>query len=113
MRGQVGAAGARALALAALLACAGGEERGLSEPALRGQAVYRNVCIACHAADPRQDGALGPAIAGSSLELLEAKVLRGEYPPGHAPKRPTLSMPAFAYLEDDLPALAAYLSEVR
>jgi mono/diheme cytochrome c family protein len=109
MRGGAGWLGA----LVAALGCAGGEEQGLSEAALRGQAIYQNVCIACHAADPAQDGTLGPAIAGSSRELLEAKVVRGEYPPGHAPRRPTLSMPVFAYLEGDVPALAAYLNEAR
>lgn len=107
-----GSALTAALLLSAL-ACADGEDKGLSELARRGEAVYKNVCIACHAADPTQDGSLGPAIAGSSLELLQAKVLRGEYPPGHTPKRPTLSMPVFAYVEKDLPALAAYLNEAR
>ena len=96
-----------------LLACTNGEDEGRSEQALRGESIYKNVCIACHAPDPTQDGPLGPAIAGSSLELLRARVVRGEYPPGYQPKRPTLSMPSFPYLEEDLPALEAYLNEAR
>ena len=36
----------------------------------------------------REDGSVGPAVAGASRELIEAKVLRGEYPPGYTPKRP-------------------------
>ena len=93
----------------ALLACSDG---GGGEPDLvdQGRRVYQNVCIACHAADPTRDGALGPAIAGSSRELLEAKVLRGEYPPGHRPARESAAMPVFPYLEDDIPALEAYLA---
>lgn len=78
---------------------------------LEGQRVYQNVCIACHHGDPSQDGSLGPAIAGSSRALLEAKVLRGEYPPGYTPKRTTTAMPQFGYLADQLDALTAYLAE--
>lgn len=77
--------------------------------AARGEQVYRNVCTACHAFDPRREGAVGPAIAGSSLELLRAKVLRNEYPPGYTPKRDTRAMIPLPHVEPDLPALAAYL----
>ena len=76
----------------------------------RGKQVYQSVCIACHAYDPTQDGAAGPALAGSSLELLEAKVLRNEYPPGYTPKRATGNMVPLPHLEKDLPSLAAYLA---
>lgn len=77
----------------------------------QGKSIYGQVCIACHAMDPNQEGALGPAIAGSSLPLLEAKVLHNEYPEGYTPQRTTKNMVPLAYLEKDLPALAAYLSE--
>ncbi len=60
------------------------------------------------------DGAIGPANAGASEELLSAKVLRGEYPTGYTPKRPgSTTMPRFEYLADKIPALAAYLAEVK
>jgi mono/diheme cytochrome c family protein len=83
---------------------------GTSPLVEQGERVYRNVCIACHAGDPTQDGAVGPAIAGASRELLEARVVRGEYPPGYTPKRASNAMPRFEYLADQVDALAAYLT---
>jgi mono/diheme cytochrome c family protein len=77
----------------------------------RGRVVYSSACIACHAPDPTQVGGLGPPIAGSSLELLRAKVLYNEYPPGYTPKRETRNMVPLPHLESDLPALAAYLED--
>jgi len=77
-----------------------------------GRAVYNANCIACHALDPTVDGALGPAVSGSSLELLEARVLRGEYPEGHEPKRPSRVMVPLPHLEPKLPELAAYLQSL-
>jgi mono/diheme cytochrome c family protein len=108
---------ARYLVLAALfgaLACSAGEEPKLSPLARQGRDVYQSVCVACHNGDPNRDGAVGPANAGASRELLEAKVLRGEYPPGYQPKRPdSHAMPPLPYLKDQIPALAAYLAEVK
>jgi mono/diheme cytochrome c family protein len=113
----------RALALACLLSAVGSlalacsdekPARPLSPLAQQGQKLYMNVCIACHNANPNLDGAIGPANAGSSEELLAAKILRGEYPPGYTPKRPgSHAMPRFEYLADQIPALAAYLKEVK
>jgi len=102
-----------AIAAAAVLlqGCSNGGE--LSASAERGRKIYQNVCIACHNNDPNRDGTIGPANAGSSLALLEAKVIHGTYPPGYTPKRETHAMPVFAYLEKDLPDLAAYLDEVQ
>jgi mono/diheme cytochrome c family protein len=60
-------------------------------------------CIACHSMNPAQDGALGPAVAGASLALLEARVLRGEYPEGYVPKRPSRVMIPLPHLEPQLP----------
>ena len=77
----------------------------------RGRAVYVANCIACHSTEPGFDGAIGPAIAGSSLELLEARIMRNEYPEGYKPKRDTKAMIALPYLEKDLAALAAFLAE--
>jgi mono/diheme cytochrome c family protein len=79
------------------------------DPASRGRQVYLAECIACHHTDPAKDGPLGPAIKGSSRELLEAKVLRGTYPPGHVPKRASALMPALPQLAPKIPDLAAYL----
>jgi mono/diheme cytochrome c family protein len=104
-----------ALAVLGLLAvaCSRSDDAPLSELAREGEKVYQNVCIACHNGNPNLDGALGPANAGSTEELLTAKVLHGEYPPGYTPKRPgSATMPHFEYLADKIPALAAYLGEV-
>ena len=100
------------IALATSVGCSESEPSG--DPAVAtGKRVYQNVCIACHSADPTQDGTLGPALAGASAELLAAKVLRGEYPDGYTPKRPgSAVMPQFAYLEERIPDLAAYLASV-
>ena len=99
------------LALAAL-ACGSGERGAPPDAAARGKLVYENVCTACHNRDPRQDGALGPAVAGAPRELIEAKVLRSEYPPGYTPKRPSAAMPRYEYLAPNLEDVAAYLASV-
>jgi mono/diheme cytochrome c family protein len=75
----------------------------------RGRAVFIANCVACHNNDPSRDGPIGPAIKGSSKELIEARVLSTSYPPGYKPKRPTKVMPQFPFLKDELPYLTAYL----
>ena len=81
-------------------------------PVERGQRAYVANCIACHNLDPAKEGTLGPAIAGSSLALVEARVMRAEYPPGYTPKRASSLMPAQPFLKNDVPDLAAYLESV-
>lgn len=97
-----------------LLPALGGacREAGDAEDRLvrQGRVAYETTCTACHARDPGQSGVLGPALAGASLELLEAKVLRGAYPPGYTPKHPTQIMVALPHLESALPAIHAYLA---
>ena len=94
-----------ALAVAFLLtACA---EDGT--PTARGKQVYLAQCIACHNSDPAKNGPLGPAIRGSSQELLEAKLLRGNYPPGYTPKRNTAIMPVQPQVKPRIAELAAFL----
>lgn len=99
------------LLLAVAVACSEGKT---SDPQAalvkRGQQVYATNCTACHAPLPTQDGSVGPAVAGASLALLEAKVLRNEYPAGYTPQRDTKVMVPLAHLEPELPALAAYLA---
>jgi mono/diheme cytochrome c family protein len=74
-----------------------------------GRQVYLAQCIQCHNANPAIPGPVGPAVKGASRELLEAKIVRGEYPPGYRPQRPTKVMPPQPTLAPDIPALAAYL----
>lgn len=101
---------ARALAGAILgLALAGCTERAASPLAERGRQVYLSQCMACHAMDPSQPGPVGPPIKGSSRELLETKVLRGTYPAGYRPKRPTSVMPPQPQVAGDIAVLAEYL----
>jgi mono/diheme cytochrome c family protein len=76
----------------------------------RGRAVYLANCVACHNNDPSRDGPIGPAIKGSSKELLQARVLSTNYPLGYKPKRPTKVMPQFPFLKDEIPYLATYLA---
>ncbi len=79
------------------------------DAAEQGRRIYVANCIACHNLDPGREGVMGPAITGSSLELLEARLLRGEYPDGYTPKRDSTLMVPLPYLAGDLPALEAYL----
>ncbi len=78
---------------------------------VRGRQIYMSNCIACHNPDPNRPGALGPDIAGSSRELVEARVLRNEYPEGYRPKRETRVMIPLPHLEPEIDALVAFLAE--
>ncbi len=76
----------------------------------RGRVVYQSNCIACHNTDPHKPGTLGPDLWGSSQELIEGRVMRGEYPSGYTPKRQTHTMVPIPQLKADIPALHAYLN---
>lgn len=82
-------------------------------PAERGKSVYAANCTFCHAANPAQVAPVGPAIAGSSRELIEARILHASYPIGYSPQRTTHIMPAMPFLAKDIDALAAYLASQR
>jgi mono/diheme cytochrome c family protein len=97
------------LAVAATLALSACGGESLSPEAQRGRQVYLSQCTACHASDPAQPGPVGPEVKGASRELLEAKILKGSYPPGYKPKRSTSVMPPQPQVGADIPALAAYL----
>jgi mono/diheme cytochrome c family protein len=86
-----------------------GEPAGRSATAERGRQIYLAQCTACHHPEPSQAGPLGPPVKGSSQALLEAKLLRGTYPPGYTPKRPTAVMPPQPALAADIEALAEFL----
>lgn len=76
----------------------------------RGHILYATNCTACHNSDPTKDGSLGPAIKGSAIELVQARVLRGEYPAGYSPKRQTHIMQKLPLTEDDVKAIHAFLN---
>ena len=100
--------------LALALACSQSESSDDPQATLvkRGKQVFETNCTACHAFDPTQPGPVGPPIAGSSLELVRAKVVHNEYPPGYTPKRTTKAMIPLTHLEPDVPAIAAYLESL-
>jgi len=110
----------KGLAIAALLFFAGctkkqatQNEASLSPEQLleRGQQAYASNCQSCHGADPKKDGSIGPAVWGSSLELLTLRVMKAEYPVGYGSKRTTKLMVPLPHLEKDLPALHLYLNK--
>jgi mono/diheme cytochrome c family protein len=75
----------------------------------RGRRVYLARCTACHSPDPGRSGPVGPAVQGSSMDLVRARVLRAAYPPGYVPKRPTRIMPPQPDLAPWIADLAAFL----
>ena len=87
-----------------------GAKSGIKRDVKRGRAIFLANCVACHSNDPSRDGPIGPAIRGSSPELLRSRVLTSDYPPNYRPKRPTNIMPQFPFLKDEIPNLAAYLN---
>jgi mono/diheme cytochrome c family protein len=76
---------------------------------VKGRQVWLGQCVSCHNAEPAKEGPVGPAVKGSSPELLEARVLRASYPAGYTPKRATKVMPARPDLAPSIPDLVAYL----
>jgi mono/diheme cytochrome c family protein len=101
----------RVLAVIVLAAAVAGcsSQETLSPEAERGRQIYLAQCTSCHSSDPAQNGPLGPAVKGSSRALLEARLLRGTYPPGYTPKRPSTIMQPMPHLAGSVDDLAAYL----
>jgi len=98
-------------AFGAFLATGCGESNQDESPAVeRGRRAYLANCTVCHNTDPALPGSIGPAIAGSQRALIEARVLRAEYPPGYTPKRSTHAMVALPQLAGSIDDLAAYLA---
>ena len=82
---------------------------GAGDPA-RGRQVWLAQCVACHNVDPAKDGPVGPAVKGSSRELVDARVVQGAYPPGYKPKRDSKVMPPRPDLAPRVPDLTAFLT---
>lgn len=98
------------LVAALLLSGCGERDKAADTPEARGRRAYMTYCVVCHNADPTKDGTTGPALAGSSRELLEARVLSQNYPPGYKPKRTTHTMPAYPQVKSRIADLAAFLN---
>jgi mono/diheme cytochrome c family protein len=106
-------AAALALSLAALSSCTKkpADPNAPPEPlADKGKRVYMANCVACHSSTPGKDGPIGPALAGSSRELLLKRVVEGVYPQGYKPKRDTKVMAPLPHLKNDIEALEAFLA---
>ena len=91
-----------------------GDDRASLTPVDEGRKIYNLICISCHDPDPTKDRvgeSYGPPVAGSSLELLELRVLDTKYPAGYVPKRNTSNMSAFPLSGTQLRALHAFLKD--
>ena len=77
--------------------------------AQKGKQIYQAQCIACHNLNPAKKGALGPAVKGASLKLLEFRIIKACYPKGYKPKRTTKMMPAMAHLKGSIKDITEFL----
>jgi mono/diheme cytochrome c family protein len=91
-------------------ACGKKDAAGGDPQVTKGRGLYAAHCIACHNSNPSVDGTLGPAIKGSSLDLLKARVIHGNYPPGYTPKRATKLMVKLPLTDEDVEAVYAFLN---
>jgi mono/diheme cytochrome c family protein len=83
------------------------------DPVEKGRMVYMTNCVVCHNPNPNLPGSQGPAIAGSSQALLEARVLHLTYPPDYTPQRKTHAMRAFPQLKNHIGDLHAFLAAAK
>ena len=100
------------IALTLLLAGCGEDTKtppGSAGDAARGRIVYLAHCVACHNTDPAKVGPLGPPVKGSSRALLEARLVRGSYPPAYPPKRNSTIMQPMPHLASTISDLEAFL----
>ena len=79
----------------------------------KGHQIYQMNCLSCHGGNPKIDGPIGPAIAGSSMELITMRVTELKYPTGYKPKRTTTTIIALPHLKNEIPAVFEYLSSVK
>ena len=70
-------------------------------------------CALCHNTNPNLPGSLGPPIAGSPRELVEARVLHRSYPAGYKPRRTTHLMRPLPWLAPKIDDLTAFLDYAK
>ena len=91
-----------------------GDDRALSDLAERERRSTRTSASRVTTATRTATARSAPPTRARRRSCWPRRSLRGEYPPGYAPKRPgSHTMPRFEYLADKIPALAAYLAEVK
>ncbi len=111
-RTKLGGIGVLGSLLLLLVGCDGSLEPQTDNAELvaRGRAVYVMNCTACHNTDPAKPGPVGPAILGSSLELVRTRLSEATYPEGYTPKRATKQMAPMPHLAKHSEALFAFLN---
>ncbi len=81
----------------------------VSESYLKGEAIYKGICVACHNRDPHKPGNLGPDVAGSNLALIRSMIMTGDPPIGVDSKWPDMKMVPLPHLESQIPHIYEYL----
>ena len=72
--------------------------------------LFISKCAMCHNVNPTKPGSIGPAISGSSLELITLKTQKRQYPKGYVPKRKTKVMPIVKLTEKEIKSIHSYLN---
>lgn len=78
-----------------------------------GKSLYMNRCCSCHNVNPTKIGAIGPDLAGSSLELITLKTQKKEYPKNYIPKRKTKVMPIIKLTDAQIKNIYEYISSFK
>jgi mono/diheme cytochrome c family protein len=74
------------------------------------KSLFISKCVMCHNVNPTKPGSIGPAISGSSLELIKLKTQKRQYPKGYVPKRKTKVMPIVKLTEQEIKLIHSYLN---
>ena len=83
----------------------------------KGRRLYFSNCIQCHNKDPNLKGSLGPEVVDAPLVIMTSKVMTGNYPAvlpaGFVPKRKSRAMKKIPKLQNDIPAIYAWVQSVK
>ena len=83
----------------------------------KGRRLYFSNCIQCHNKDPNLKGSLGPEVVDAPLVIMTSKVMTGKYPAvlpaGFVPKRKSSAMKKIPKLQNDIPAIYAWVQSVK
>ena len=83
----------------------------------KGRRLYLSNCIQCHNKDPNLKGSIGPEMVDAPLVIMTSKVMTGKYPAvlptGFVPKRKSSAMKKIPKLQNDIPAIYAWVQSVK
>lgn len=83
----------------------------------KGRRLYLSNCIQCHNRDPNLKGSLGPEMVDAPLSVMTSKIMTGLYPAvlplGFIPKRKTRAMRKIPKLQNDIPAIHAWVQSMK